>query len=135
MKKIAFLLLLILLNISAYAQEEGISDIETKQVVATEQLQSKDFSFASMSFELDCSKNYTKTSGFTRFADLYFQDSNEYSDNDFFSVGVKKQPIQEFNLNTYNYTVKDYADGFSLGKWNNKKGFNMDISLGGKCGL
>ena len=133
MKKIAFLLL-ILLNISAYAQEEGISDIETKQVVAIEQLQSRDFSFASMSFESDYSKNYIKKPGSTSFTELYFQDSKEYADKDFFSGGVKK-PMQEFNLGTYNYTVKDYTDAFSLGKWNNKEGFEMNISLGGKCGF
>ena len=43
--------------------------------------------------------------------------------------------MQEFNLGTYNYTVKDYTDAFSLGKLNNEKGFEMNISLGGKCGL
>ena len=134
MKKIAFLLLLILLNISAYAQEEGVSDIETKQEVATDELKSIDFSFASVSSELDYSKNYTKTSGLTSFTELYFLDSKEYADKDFFSVGVKN-PMQEFNLGTYNYTVKDYTDAFSLGKLNNEKGFEMNISLGGKCGL
>src|SRR5690606_32735296 len=132
MKTTTLLLMLILIKFSAYAQEERISVVEKKQVVFTvketpEELQSRNFSFSAFSFEFDYNKNHTKTPIFNRFTDLYFQGSKEYPDENFFSMYVKKQPEQEFNLGTYNYTVKDYADGFSLGKWNSKKGFELDI--------
>ncbi|QEE48949.1 hypothetical protein FUA48_04950 [Flavobacterium alkalisoli] len=132
MKKITLLLALFLVTISAYAQEKEISDIEKKQEVSIiektpEPLQSKDFSFASSLFKSDYNKNYTG---------LYFQGAKIHSTENIFSVYAEKHPEEYSLINTYNNGSRyDATDGFSLGKWNNKKGFTMNISLGGKCGL
>lgn len=133
MKKIILLLALTLITISVNAQEKGVSDLDRKYKASitgetSEQLQSEDFSFASVLFESEYSKNYT---------DLDFQKSKKHTSKNSFSMyDVEKQPEGYFNTNTQNYNrYYDPSNGFSLGKWNNKKGVVLDISLGGKCGL
>lgn len=133
MKKIALLLAFILLQVSAYAQEKVVSDTEKKHEISIRgetprPLQSKDFTFAPIVFESDYNKNYTG---------LYFQQTKKHAAENILSVYTdKKQPEEYLYINTYNNSsYYDAADGFSLGRWNNKKGFALDISLGGKCGL
>jgi|SRR5690606_7695179 len=133
MKKIILLLALTLITISVNAQEKGVSDLDRKYKASitgetSEQLQSEGFSFASVLFESEYNKNYT---------DLYFQKSKKNTSKNSFSMyDVEKQPEGYFNTNTQNYNrYYDPSNGFSLGKWNNKKGVVLDISLGGKCGL
>ncbi|MEE1899136.1 hypothetical protein V1389_12350 [Flavobacterium rakeshii] len=132
MKKIILLLALILLKISAYGQKEEVSDLEKKHKVSIaedvpEQLESEGFSFASVLFESESDKNYINP---------YSQESNKYKSNNFFSMYAEKHPEENFSINTQNYNrYNDPSNGFSLGKWNNKKGVVLDISLGGKCGL
>lgn len=131
MKKITLLLAVIIINIFAHAQDQSVSDMEKKHEVSIiedtpDQSQTKAFSFSSVLIKTDASKNFT---------DLYFQDSKEYASKNIFSVYTEKHPKGYFQINAYNNSLPyDAANGFSLGKWN-KKGFKMNISLGGKCGL
>jgi hypothetical protein len=130
MKKITLLLVLILIKISACAQEGKIADIQKNYDVFTiEQtpdiLKTNDFSFASVLFKPGYNKNFT---------DLYLQESEKYPPGNFSLTKVEKHPLS-YLINTYSDTANDYTNGFSLGKWNNNKGFELNISLGGKCGL
>lgn len=132
MKKIILLLALILITISVNAQEQGVSNLDKKYKASitgetSEHLQNEGFSFASFLFESEYNKNYT---------DLYFQESKKHTSNNFFSMYVEKYPEGHFSINTYSNSPSDDAsNGFSLGKWNNKKGVELNISLGGKCGF
>ncbi|KGO81206.1 hypothetical protein [Flavobacterium beibuense] len=132
MKKIILLLALIFLKFSAYAQEKEVSDLEKKNKVSIaedvpEQLESEGFSFESVLFESESDKNYINP---------YSQESKKHTSNNFFSMYVEKYPEGHFSINTYSNSPSDDAsNGFSLGKWNNKKGVELNISLGGKCGF
>src|SRR5690606_4161179 len=99
MKKIILLLALILITISVNAQEKGVSDLDRKYKASitgetSEQLQSEDFSFASVLFESESDKNYINP---------YSQESNKYKSNNFFSMYAEKHPEGNFSINTQNY--------------------------------